>query len=87
VGRGGDWLKLKRGQREEFVVVSWTLPAFSRLGLAALHLGYYDLEGRLHYAGAVGTGFDDRELARLRGILDTMPVTGRRLAWFTPASR
>jgi bifunctional non-homologous end joining protein LigD len=75
-GRGGNWLKLKCGRREEFVVVGWTLPAGSRIGLGALHLGYFDPEGQLHYAGAVGTGFDDRELARLRGILDTMPATG-----------
>jgi bifunctional non-homologous end joining protein LigD len=75
-GRASSWLKIKCSLRETFVVVGWTLPAGSRVGIGALHLGYYDLDGRLHYAGAVGTGFDDRELTRLRGILDVMPATG-----------
>ena len=57
-------------------MVGWTLPAGSRVGLGALHLAYYDPQGLLHYAGAVGTGFDNRELARLRGMLDVLPVTG-----------
>jgi bifunctional non-homologous end joining protein LigD len=47
------------GGREEFVVLGWTLPAGSRIGRGVLHLGYYDPEGRLQYAGGVGTGFDD----------------------------
>jgi bifunctional non-homologous end joining protein LigD len=37
--RGGAWVKLKCGQREEFGVLEWTLPAGSRVGLGALHLG------------------------------------------------
>lgn len=73
-GRSSSWLKVKCGLREAFVVIGWTLPAGSRVGIGALHLGYYDPEGRLHYAGAVGTGFDERELARLRGMLDPLPM-------------
>jgi bifunctional non-homologous end joining protein LigD len=69
-GRGHDWLKLKCQGREEFLVIGWTEPSGSRTGLGALHLGYYDPAGRLHYAGGVGTGFSDDLLQTLRDRLD-----------------
>ena len=69
-GRHRDWLKLKCQGREELLVLGWTEPAGSRTGLGALHLGYYDPDGRLHYAGGVGTGFSDATLAILRDRLD-----------------
>ena len=71
-GRSGDWLKVKCLGRDELIVLGWTPPTRSRVGLGALQLGYHDPEGRLHYAGAVGTGFTDRELFSLRERLDTM---------------
>jgi bifunctional non-homologous end joining protein LigD len=64
-GRGRDWLKIKCRGREEFIVLGWTPPGGSRAGLGSLHLGYYDKRGRLHYAGGVGSGYSDEELARL----------------------
>lgn len=69
-GRGRDWLKVKCSGREELLVLGWTEPAGSRTGLGALHLGYYDPDGRLHYAGGVGTGFSDDALATLRNRMD-----------------
>ncbi|HEY4041312.1 MAG TPA: DNA ligase D [Rhodopila sp.] len=69
-GRGHGWLKVKCAGREEFLVIGWTEPAGSRTGLGALHLGYYDPQGNLHYAGGVGTGFSDETLAMLRDSLD-----------------
>jgi bifunctional non-homologous end joining protein LigD len=71
-GRSGDWLKLKCAHREELVVLGWTPPARSRTGLGSLHLGFYDREGALHYAGGVGTGFKDEELAALRKTLEPL---------------
>ena len=71
-GRGRGWLKLKCSGREEFVLLGWTPPAKSRVGIGALHVGYYDPEGRLHYAGGVGSGFDDKELKAIRTRLDGM---------------
>jgi bifunctional non-homologous end joining protein LigD len=68
-GRGRDWLKIKCLGREEFIVLGWTPPGGSRAGLGSLHLGYYDKRESLHYAGGVGTGFSDEELARLSGRL------------------
>jgi bifunctional non-homologous end joining protein LigD len=64
-GRGRGWVKVKCLGREEFIVLGWTPPGGSRTGLGSLHLGYYDSQGRLHYAGGVGSGFSDHELARL----------------------
>jgi bifunctional non-homologous end joining protein LigD len=69
-GRGRGWVKVKCGGREEFVVLGWTPPGGSRVGLGALHVGYYDPEGRLHYAGGVGSGFDEQELRSIRKRLD-----------------
>jgi bifunctional non-homologous end joining protein LigD len=68
-GRGHGWLKVKCPGREEFVVIGWTEPGGSRQGLGSLHLGYYDPGGGLNYAGAVGSGFSDEELERLRDAL------------------
>jgi bifunctional non-homologous end joining protein LigD len=64
-GRGRDWLKVKCRGREELVVLGWTPPGGSRTGLGSLQVGYYDRQGGLHYAGGVGSGFSDDELARV----------------------
>lgn len=64
-GRGHGWLKVKCRGREELIVLGWTAPGGSRSGLGSLHLGYYDQKRMLHYAGGVGSGFSDDELARL----------------------
>ncbi|KPC54780.1 DNA ligase D [Amantichitinum ursilacus] len=63
--RNRDWLKLKCQQRQEFVIGGYTNPAGSRLGFGALLLGTYGDDGKLHYAGRVGTGFDDATLQSL----------------------
>jgi DNA ligase D-like protein (predicted ligase) len=55
-GDRGLWRKTKCLNREEFVVVGWTDPEGSRPFLGALLLGYYDPDGRLVYAGRVGSG-------------------------------
>jgi ATP-dependent DNA ligase len=64
-GNRGLWLKVKCLHREEFVVTGWTDPEGSRPYLGALLLGYYNPQGRLIYAGRVGTGIDTAELKRL----------------------
>lgn len=86
-GRGTDWLKLKCAGRDEFVVLGYTPPHGSRTGLGALHLGFHDPQGRLHYAGGVGTGFDARMLDALRarlGKLHAPPPPGLLLAGDPP---
>jgi bifunctional non-homologous end joining protein LigD len=64
-GRGHGWVKVKCVGREEFIVLGWTPPGGSRTGLGSLHLGYHDPQGGLHYAGGVGSGFSESELAGL----------------------
>jgi bifunctional non-homologous end joining protein LigD len=72
-GRSKDWLKVKCLQRQEFVIVGFTNPEKSRVGLGALLLGVY--EGKeLVFAGKVGTGFDDRTLRELRARLDELEI-------------
>jgi bifunctional non-homologous end joining protein LigD len=71
-GRGHGWWKVKCHNRDEFVVLGWTPPRGSRAGFGALHLGYYDTAGGLHYAGGVGTGFSDDQLVALRERLDAL---------------
>ncbi|HEU0154787.1 MAG TPA: DNA ligase D, partial [Stellaceae bacterium] len=76
-GRNDNWRKIKCANREEFVVVGFTDPAGRRQGIGALLLGYYDPKGTLHYAGRVGTGFDDEMLASLRDRLDRIERRNR----------
>lgn len=67
-GRTTDWLKFKCVKDQEFVVGGYTKPGGSRSGFGALLLGYYD-QGRLCYAGKVGTGYTEAMLQDLSGTL------------------
>ncbi|WP_420475758.1 DNA ligase D [Noviherbaspirillum sp. ST9] len=55
--RSDSWIKLKCRRRQEFVIGGYTEPNGSRKFFGALLLGVYD-DGKLRYAGRVGTGFD-----------------------------
>jgi bifunctional non-homologous end joining protein LigD len=68
-GRSKDWLKFKCQEGQEFVIGGYTDPKGSRTGFGALLLGYYDPDGKLAYAGKVGTGFDEATLASLARTL------------------
>jgi ATP-dependent DNA ligase len=85
-GNRGLWLKVKCLHREEFVVIGWTDPEGSRPWLGALLLGYYDPDGRLVYAGRVGTGIKQAELQRLWRRLQPLAVSGMPLAVPPPRS-
>jgi bifunctional non-homologous end joining protein LigD len=71
-GRSRSWLKVKCRNREEFVVVGFSDPEGSREGFGALLLGYYDPQGKLRYAGRVGTGFNAARLIELRKRLEAL---------------
>ena len=64
-GRARSWIKLKCRQRQDFVIGGYTAPGGSRQGFGAVLVGFYDQQGRLHFAGKVGTGFDESQLASL----------------------
>ena len=68
-GDRGIWLKSKCLNRAEFVIVGWSEPEGSRTLLGALLLGYYTPDGRLLYAGRVGTGMSEKTLRMLHGRL------------------
>lgn len=71
-GRSPNWLKLKCGQRQEFVVVGYTDPQTERGGIGALLLGVTDDAGKLHYAGKVGTGFTAATSRMLKARLEQL---------------
>ncbi|MFL5002070.1 MAG: DNA ligase D, partial [Xanthobacteraceae bacterium] len=58
-GRGGDWLKIKCANRQEFVVTGYAPSTVDSSAIGALILGYYD-DGELRYAGRSGTGYTHR---------------------------
>jgi DNA ligase D-like protein (predicted ligase) len=71
-GNRGLWRKAKALNRQEFVVVGWSDPEGSRPHLGALLLGYYTDDGKLVYAGRVGTGMPVKVLTDLRRRLDPL---------------
>jgi ATP-dependent DNA ligase len=62
----GLWRKAKWLNRQEFVVVGWSDLEGTRPHLGALLLGYFTDDGKLTYAGRVGTGMPVKVLADLR---------------------
>ncbi|ADU13042.1 DNA ligase D [Asticcacaulis excentricus] len=68
-GRNRAWLKVKCHKRQEFVIGGFTLPKAGSKGIGALLIGYFQ-EGRLTYAGKVGTGFTLDSAIDLRRRLD-----------------
>jgi bifunctional non-homologous end joining protein LigD len=92
--RSRDWLKLKCEHGQELVIGGYTAPQGSRAEFGALLLGYYQ-DGRLEYAGKVGTGFDAETLrslgARLRELrrddppfADAAAIRERGVSWVEP---
>lgn len=73
--RSTDWIKLKIGLRQEFVIGGFTDPKDSRVGLGSLLLGIHDKDGHLRYAGNVGAGFDQKTLLMLRERLDKIETS------------
>jgi bifunctional non-homologous end joining protein LigD len=78
--RSTDWIKLKCGQRQEFVICGFTDPKGSRTGIGSLLLGVHDDKGALQYAGNVGTGFNDARLRDLKARLDPLAGTSTPFA-------
>ena len=71
-GRTRDWLKFKCVTSQELVIGGYTDPRGSRPGLGALLVGYHDADGRLTYAGKVGTGFTADRLRSLHASLSAL---------------
>ncbi len=73
--RSTDWIKLKCGKRQEFVIGGYTDPEGSREVLGSLLLGVYGADGALHYAGNVGAGFNGAALRSLAAPLKRLATT------------
>jgi bifunctional non-homologous end joining protein LigD len=94
--RNRNWVKVKCGHRQEFVIGGFTDPSGSRVAFGALLLGVFDEQGRLRYAGRTGTGFSERSLKELHKRLAALeqpaspffnPPTGaeaRGVHWVKP---
>jgi bifunctional non-homologous end joining protein LigD len=92
--RSPEWIKLKCGMRQEFVIGGWTDPHGARTGIGSLLLGYYDKDGVLRYAGNCGSGFNGASLRHMRETLEAMAtdvnpfparaVPGRTNHWVKP---
>ena len=68
-GRHGSWLKLKCGQRQEFVIGGWSPSSSRGRPFASLLMGSFE-GGRLLYRGGVGSGFGAREFDALVPLLE-----------------
>lgn len=92
--RSTDWLKLKCGRRQEFVIGGYTEGKHSRAELGALMLGVFDEEGVLNHVGNVGTGFSGstltqllrrmKPLSRSTSPFSKRPVVTARPHWLEP---
>jgi bifunctional non-homologous end joining protein LigD len=92
--RSPEWIKLKCGLRQEFVIGGYTDPHGSRTGIGSLLLGYHDEDGVLRYAGNCGSGFNGASLRHMRDVLEQIEtdknpfppraVPGRTNHWVKP---
>jgi bifunctional non-homologous end joining protein LigD len=71
--RSADWRKVKHLLRQAMVVGGWLPGEGRRSGEAGALLVGYQEEGRLRYAGRVGTGFTESELRHLTQVLTRVP--------------
>ncbi len=72
--RAAHWVKVTHLARVDAVIVGW-LPGEGRrsAGIGSLVVAVEE-EGRLRYAGRVGTGFTERELDRLQDLLEPLVI-------------
>jgi bifunctional non-homologous end joining protein LigD len=69
--RSREWLKIKIVGEQEFLIGGFTKPQGSRDYFGALVLGAHEA-GKLHWAGNVGTGFDQKTLAAVHAKLEPL---------------
>jgi len=72
--RNGDWIKLKCGRRQEFVVGGYTRTEKKAEGISALLLGVYE-DGKLVYAGRAGTGLSRADMEELSEKFEGLEAT------------
>jgi bifunctional non-homologous end joining protein LigD len=82
--RSAGWVKVKNKRHQSVVIGGW-VPGEGRRSttIGALLVGVPSEDGKLDYAGRVGTGFTERTLRMLQGRLEPLrtdhsPFTGRK---------
>ena len=68
-GRGHHWFKAKCVQSQEFVILGYVASTAASGAIGSLALGYH-ADGKLNYAGRVGTGWSEGLAKSLRKELD-----------------
>jgi bifunctional non-homologous end joining protein LigD len=71
--RSSAWLKLKVRPEQELVVGGWTPGEGNARDLGAVVVGVYD-DGKLRFAGKVGSGFDGRTRKLLRECMADLEI-------------
>ncbi|HEY8766474.1 MAG TPA: DNA ligase D [Dehalococcoidia bacterium] len=85
--RSKAWLKVKGTLEDEFVVGGYTGGTGGRAKtFGSLLVGQYDDQGRLVYAGNVGTGFDEKTLTSLLKRLDSLKTDRSPFDIMTPGT-
>jgi bifunctional non-homologous end joining protein LigD len=92
--RSGEWLKIKIRRTLEAVIAGYTETKGSRTHFGSLVLGLYDSQGRLIHIGQAGSGFNQKSLGEIAGILKKLetkknPFFGevealRKVSWVKP---
>jgi len=78
-GRGDHWIKAKGALRQEFVILGYVPSSATKSAVGALALGYY-ANGKLTYAGRVGSGFSMNDAHVLRNDLEKISAEKPLLA-------
>jgi bifunctional non-homologous end joining protein LigD len=63
--RSKEWLKVKAQQQQELAIIGWQPSTANENDIGSLHLAVLD-DGKLRYAGKVGTGFSAKLRSELR---------------------
>jgi bifunctional non-homologous end joining protein LigD len=77
-GRQKSWLKTKCTLRQEFIILGSSQSRSGPRAIGALYLGYTK-QGKLRYAGKVGTGFTMKSAHELAERFELMPALGATL--------
>jgi bifunctional non-homologous end joining protein LigD len=83
-GRGEHWLKSKSVLRQEFIIIGYVPSTVAPGSVGALALGYHE-NGKLMYAGRVGTGYSHKQARELRDTLEKIAAPRPALGNALPA--
>ncbi|HLS04643.1 MAG TPA: ATP-dependent DNA ligase [Actinomycetales bacterium] len=69
--RSDAWRKIKHERHQEVAVIGWR-PSEKGTGLASVLVAVPNKDGKLRYAGRVGTGFSERDRTEIRDELEKL---------------